>query len=97
MIVKAQQQLAQRWASEDVVSVLVMEQSEPGPKVNQQKVNGLGVTACPTDYYQSPPSTTETESSGSVMVEHQQRRGIINDVPNGGPAENAGRYPEYKH
>lgn len=52
-------------------------------------MNGLGVTASRTnDFFQSPPSTTETESS----VE-QQRRGNIN--VNGGPVETTGR--EYKH
>lgn len=110
--IQAQPQLA-RWASEDVVSVVVMESDssavDPSPVITVQKTilpnitsqmgNGLGVTASRTDYYPSPPSTTETESSGSVMPHQQQlqqqRPGII-DV-NGGPQENTGRYPEYKH
>uniref|UniRef100_T1GP56 Uncharacterized protein n=1 Tax=Megaselia scalaris TaxID=36166 RepID=T1GP56_MEGSC len=55
------------------------------------------------DYYPSPPSTTETESSGSVIPPTiQQRRSIILDsnqiqmVGDGQLMEN-GRYPEYKH
>lgn len=123
--IQAQQQLA-RWASEDVVSVVVMESDssavDPSPvtvaaqsnnisitnnlphsntsqMVVQPQVmgmNGLGATVSRTDYYPSPPSTTETESSGSVMA--TQRRGLIVDgnvVV--GPQENTGRYPEYKH
>jgi hypothetical protein len=118
--IQAQQQLA-RWASEDVVSVVVMEsdssavvpspitvpmQNIPLHSINNNNniisnntmsmgphMNGLGATVCRNDYYPSPPSTTETESSGSVMV--TQRRGID---ANGGPQEITGtRYPEYKH
>lgn len=113
--IQAQQQLA-RWASEDlldVASVVVMEtdSSAVGPlqAVTAQNIihpnssqmgNGLGATASRIDYYPSPPSTTETESSGSVMAHQQlaqqQRRGII-DV-NGGPQQEiTGRFPEYKH
>lgn len=108
--IQAQQQLA-RWASEDVVSVVVMESDSsaavvPSPVTVTQNIqqpvtsqmmqpihmNGLGATVSQTGFYPSPPSTTETESSGSVMV--TQRRGI--DVS--GPQEqNTGRYPEYKH
>jgi hypothetical protein len=64
--------------------------------------NGLGVTASRTDFYPSPPtSTTETESSGSVMAHQQHQQQLQQqqqrlDV-NGGPQENTGRYPEYKH
>lgn len=119
--IQAQQQLA-RWASEDVVSVVVMESDSsvvgPPPVAAQNLMlantahlsqNGLGVIATRTDFYPSPPSTTETESSGSVMGPHQQQalmqqqRRLLIDV-NGGPPENAGRYPpsgefkaEYKH
>lgn len=83
--IQAQQQLA-RWASEDVVSVVVMDPESlaqkknlsavaPSPAVmgqgiiypNIPPINGLGAIASRTDYYPSPPSTTETESSGSVM------------------------------
>lgn len=124
--IKAQQQLA-RWASEDVVSVVVVESDssavDPSLVVTAQNIihpqntslmamnNGLGATVSREIYYPSPPSTTETESSGSVMAlqlqqqqlllqqqhlqQQQQRRGVI-DV-NGGPQENTGRYPEYKH
>ncbi|XP_070509632.1 disintegrin and metalloproteinase domain-containing protein 12 isoform X4 [Chironomus tepperi] len=110
--IQAQQQLA-RWASEDVVSVVVMESDSsavvPSPVTVTQNIiphlstqmpqptpliiNGLGVGVSRTDYYPSPPSTTETESSGSVML--TQRRGI--DVSGGPHQENTGRYPEYKH
>ena len=98
-----------RWASEDVVSVVV-DSSAAGPSqvVTAQNIihplsqmgNGLGATLSRIDYYPSPPSTTETESSGSVMAHQQQaqqqRRGII-DV-NGGPQQEiTGRFPEYKH
>jgi hypothetical protein len=134
--IQAQQQLA-RWASEDVVSVVVMEsdssgvdpsavamaqniihphitsvhqQSQPLPSIMAQpssaaalhmavvNMNGLGAIASriPEFYHPSPPSTTETESSGSVMLT-TQRRGI--DVNGHGPqaTESTGRYPEYKH
>lgn len=139
--IQAQQQLAHRWASEDVVSVVVMESDSSGvdplpvamatniihpqllhntsmlPQQIQQfqqqlpptmmivpstctvaaanNMNGLGLIASrtPDFYHPSPPSTTETESSGSVMV--TQRRGL--DVSGQGPQENTGRYPEYKH
>lgn len=101
------QQQSPRWASEDVVSVVVMESDssavDPSPVTVTQNIisqmgtvtqNGLGAIVSRTDYYQSPPSTTETESSGSVMV--TQRRGI--DVVNGGQQqENTGRFLEYKH
>lgn len=133
--IQAQQQLA-RWASEDVVSVVVMESDssavDPSPvavasnvihpthltsiipqqlqQYQQQlppmmtvpstltanNMNGLGAIASRTpDYYHpSPSSTTETESSGSVMV--TQRRGL--DESGLGQQENTtGRYPEYKH
>jgi hypothetical protein len=131
--IQAQQQLA-RWASEDVVSVVVMESDSSGvdpsavamaqniihphitsaqqqsqpihPIMAQQQhqlhmtanMNGLGAIASrtPEFYHPSPPSTTETESSGSVMLT-TQRRGI--DVNGLGPqaTESTGRYPEYKH
>lgn len=109
---------AQRWASEDVVSVKMLMESDSsaadlsqavmtqnttshpltGQIIPQAKgliTNGLGAIVSRTnDFFQSPPSTTETESSGSVMTEHQQRHGNIN--VNGGPtAETTGR--EYKH
>jgi hypothetical protein len=105
---------AQRWASEDVVSVkmlmesdssaadlsqVAMVQNPPNQMVPQAKgivTNGLGAIVYPrtNEFFQSPPSTTETESSGSVMPEHQQRHGNI--IANGGPtAETTGR--EYKH
>jgi hypothetical protein len=65
-----------------------------------QMGNGFGATVCRTDYYPSPPtSTTETESSGSVMAHQQQQQQQQQqrlDV-NGGPQENTGRFPEYKH
>jgi hypothetical protein len=109
--IQAQQQLA-RWASEDVVSVVVVESDssavDPSPAVTVQNIihpntpqlamaNGLGATVSRTDYYPSPPSTTETESSGSVMGPQQpQQQQRLCDV-NGGPQENTGRYPEYKH
>jgi hypothetical protein len=100
------QQQAQRWASEDIVSVkMLMESDSSAADLSQVamvnppivtanpmmniNMNGLGVIASRTnDFFQSPPSTTETESS----VE-QQRRGNIN--VNGGPVETTGR--EYKH
>ena len=134
--IQAQQLLAQRWASEDVVSVLVMESDSSGvdpspvtaasnvihpqlitssmiPQQIQQyqqqlppmmtvpstltanNMNGHGVIASrtPDFYHPSPSSTTETESSGSVMV--TQRRGL--EESGLGPQENTGRYPEYKH
>jgi hypothetical protein len=108
---------AQRWASEDVVSVkmlmesdssvdrdlsqVAMAQNPPSHPLPSQIIpqgmitNGLGAIVSRTnEFFQSPPSTTETESSGSVMIEHQQRHGNIN--VNGGPtAETTGR--EYKH
>ncbi|KAG5678287.1 hypothetical protein PVAND_007974 [Polypedilum vanderplanki] len=120
--IQAQQRLA-RWASEDVVSVVVMESDSSAavqspvvvaqnntnnilphtnnlqmihPHQQPMGMNGLGVTASRIDYYQSPPSTTETESSGSVMATQRQQRGLIVDG-NVGPQENTGRYPEYKH
>jgi hypothetical protein len=96
---------AQRWASEDIVSVkMLMESDSSAADLSQvamvnppivtnsmmtSNMNGHGVIASRTnDFFQSPPSTTETESS----VE-QQRRGNIN--VNGGPVETTGR--EYKH
>lgn len=104
--IQAQQQLA-RWASEDVVSVMesavvpspvtvtqnIPHSSMQMPQPTPLNMNGLGVGVSRTDYYPSPPSTTETESSGSVMV--TQRRGV--DVSGGPHQENTGRYPEYKH
>lgn len=76
--IQAQQQLA-RWASEDVVSVVVL---EPGSDSTTTGVGhsqtadthhhgdslmiGTGLNVGPRDYYPSPPST-ETESSGSVI------------------------------
>jgi hypothetical protein len=135
--IQAQQLLAQRWASEDVVSVLVMESDSSGvdpspvgaasnvihpqlitssmiPQQIQQyqqqlpptmmtvpstltanNMNGLAAIASrtPDFYHPSPPSTTETESSGSVMV--TQRRGL--NESGQGPQEITGRFPEYKH
>lgn len=134
--IQAQQRLA-RWASEDVVSVVVMESDssavDPSPvavasnvmlpqhiassiipqqiQQYQQQLpptmmtvpstlmanNMSGLDAIPSRtpeyYHPSPPSTTETESSGSVMV--TQRRGL--NESGHGPQENTGRYPEYKH
>lgn len=131
--IQAQQHLA-RWASEDVVSVVVMESDssavDPSPVAGASNViqhitssiipqqiqqyqqqlppmmtvpstlmannmNGLGAIASrtPDFYHPSPSSTTETESSGSVMV--TQRRGL--DESGHGPQEITGRYPEYKH
>jgi hypothetical protein len=57
------------------------------------------------DYYPSPPSTTETESSSSVVVPQRIIRGHGIDIQGGLIAsasgqpktENTGRYPEYKH
>lgn len=131
--IQAQQQLA-RWASEDVVSVVVMQSnssvadpsqvvaaqniihpalitstqlqqqqqhqiilqhSQHPPLMMTSNMNGLAAIATRTQEYchPSPPSTTETESSGSVML--TQRRGI--DANALGPQESTGRYPEYKH
>lgn len=111
------QQQAQRWASEDIVSVkMLMESDSSGQDLSQVAMaqnppshpllsqiipqakgitNGLGAIVSQTnEFFQSPPSTTETESSGSAMTDHQQRHGNIN--VNGGPtAETTGR--EYKH
>lgn len=113
--IQAQQQLA-RWASEDVVSVVVMDPERlvqeknlsavvPLPAVMAQNIihpitashmgNGLGATVSRTDYYPSPPSTTETESSGSVMA-HQQLQQQQQQQKRG-PQEHTGHYPEYKH
>lgn len=101
---------AQRWASEDIVSVKMLMESDSSaadlsqvamvnppivakPILPPMNLNGLGAIASRTnDFFQSPPSTTETESSGSVMTD-QQKRGNIH--VNGGPAETTGR--EYKH
>lgn len=135
--IQAQQQLA-RWASEDVVSVVVMEsdssaadqsqvvvaqnihpaliscvqqqqqQQQPQILLHQQSqqpttmmnmgMNGLGAIASRTqDYYHpSPPSTTETESSGSVMLT-QRHRGIDANALGQQQETIAGRFPEYKH
>lgn len=62
--------------------------------------NGLGATASRTDYYPSPPSTTETESSGSVMAHQQaqQQQQLQQLQQKRGPQqEHTGHYPEYKH
>lgn len=115
------QQQAQRWASEDIVSVkmlmesdsseavasqVAMAQNPPNHHLTSQIIipqtkgmitNGLGAIVSRTnDFFQSPPSTTETESSGSVM--DQQRHGNIN--VNGGPTAETTGYNvtrEYKH
>ncbi|XP_037027838.1 disintegrin and metalloproteinase domain-containing protein unc-71 [Bradysia coprophila] len=106
--IQAQQQLA-RWASEDVVSVVVL---EPGSDSTTTGVGhsqtadthhhgdssmiGTGLNVGPRDYYPSPPST-ETESSGSVI---QPLRRVTHIDPVHGDAqltETSGRYPEYKH
>lgn len=113
--IQAQQQLA-RWASEDVVSVVVMDPERltqekslsavgPSPAAMAQNIihpitmshmgNGLGATVSRTDYYPSPPSTTETESSGSVLPPQQQQ--LQPQLQKRGPQEQAGHYPEYKH
>lgn len=125
--IQAQQQSVQRWAEEDVVSVVLMESDSyaaaplpavavaqniihPNPtQMGQAIENGFVAKAIRTDFYPtSPLSTTETESSGSVMAQQQQilqqqQRRVLIDV-NGGPQENiTGRYPpseykpEYKH
>lgn len=113
---------AQRWASEDIVSVKMLMESDSSEAVASQVAtvqnppnhllsnqmiaqakgmvtNGLGAIVSRTnDFFQSPPSTTETESSGSVMTEHQQRHGNIN--LNGGPTAETTGYNmtrEYKH
>lgn len=61
---------------------------------------GTGLSVGPRDYYPSPPST-ETESSGSVMVQpppQPPRRGHIDQGPvDAQLMESSGRYPEYKH
>lgn len=109
-----QAQLQARWASEDIVSVKMLMESDSSAQDLSQVVmanppvvtnivmmaqppnnmNGIGVIPSRiNDFFQSPPSTTETESSGSVMMTEQQRRGNIN--VNGGPVETTGR--EYKH
>lgn len=111
--IQAQQQLA-RWASEDVVSVVVMDPSDsavvgPSPVVTVQNImphpnsitpmaqmgNGLGATAH-HDYFPSPPSTTETESSGSVMA-HQGAPVRRANGPQDLTQTNTGHFPEYKH
>lgn len=99
---------AQRWASEDIVSVKMLMESDSSaadlsqvvnptivakPILPPMIMNGLGAIASRTnDFFQSPPSTTETESSGSAMTDQQKRANIH---VNGGPAETTGR--EYKH
>lgn len=124
---QAQQAPHHRWASEDVVSVLMMESdsSVAGPSqaivqnmnvvnhpnaaqiMNMKGItNGIGTTACRSDFFPhvtSPPSTI-SESSGSVMAAMDQQRlqqqKCVTDVPNNnGPVENTGLfgYPEYKH
>lgn len=107
-----------RWASEDVVSVLMMESDSSAagpsqtivPNINHQITsqtaqhlkaitNGIGTTVCRNEFFQSPPST-ESVSSGSVMMADQRQQNCVtNDVPNNGPVENTGLfgYPEYKH
>ena len=107
--IQAQQQLA-RWASEDVVSVVVMDQqggsdsSAAGPSSTTATMHetmmplmsmGNGHGLGVRDYYPSPPST-ETESSGSV-IQPQPRRVLI-DAQNGDSlTENKNRFQEYKH
>lgn len=78
--IQAQQQLA-RWASEDVVSVVVMDpgsDSTIGPLSTgaihgDSKMGANGISMGPRDYYPSPPST-ETESSGSIIPIHHQQQ-----------------------
>lgn len=106
--IQAQQQLA-RWASEDVVSVVVMESDSSEVVPSQVVAVAQNMPLSTSQMPQQPPlnmnglvrvtqtyspSTTETESSGSVMLTGQ-RRGI--DVSEGPHQETAGRYPEYKH
>lgn len=76
------------------------------PGAVQRITNGIGTTACRSDFFPhvtSPPSTI-SESSGSVMAAMDQQRlqqqKCVTDVPNNnGPVENTGLfgYPEYKH
>ncbi|XP_055712336.1 disintegrin and metalloproteinase domain-containing protein unc-71 isoform X4 [Phlebotomus papatasi] len=78
--IQAQQQLA-RWASEDVVSVVVLDPGTDstgiGPSSTatihgeQPSLGTSGLSIGARDYYPSPPST-ETESSGSVIQPTQR-------------------------
>lgn len=74
---------------------IILQQSQMPLMTTMSNMNGLGAIASrtPDFYHPSPPSTTETESSGSVML--TQRRGI--DANALGQQESTGRYPEYKH
>lgn len=103
--IQAQLQLA-RWASEDVVSV-VMEQPGPDLSVGPSTMGMIPIPGDSTtttssmangvvnrDYYPSPPST-ET-SSGSV-IQPQARRGYIDVQQNDATLEITSSFPEYKH
>lgn len=107
--IQAQQQLA-RWASEDVVSVVVLDpgvnsipigQAPGGNVIHGDNNIGAPLNINTTmshksrDYYPSPAST-ETESSENVM-QIQPRRDIL-EYQNGGQGiETSEGYPEYKH
>lgn len=106
--IQAQQQLA-RWASEDVVSVVVLDSgvnSIPIGQTSSGTVHGESSINAPLninttmghknrDYYPSPAST-ETESSENVM-QIQPRRDILEYQNGGDGIENSESYPEYKH
>lgn len=74
---------------------LILQHTQHPPLMMMSNMNGLAAIATRTQdcCHPSPQSTTETESSGSVML--TQRRGI--DVNALGQQESTGRYPEYKH
>lgn len=107
--IQAQQQLA-RWASEDVVSVVVMDSGSNSHSigttsnnamhgenslVNPLTINTTMAHKVRDNYYPSPVST-ETESSENVM-QIQPRRDLL-EFQNGEQiGETSESYPEYKH
>uniref|UniRef100_A0A336MZJ4 CSON003544 protein n=1 Tax=Culicoides sonorensis TaxID=179676 RepID=A0A336MZJ4_CULSO len=107
--IQAQQQLA-RWASEDVVSVVVLDPGVTAIPINQSpsnNIHGEKSLVAPLsinttishnknrDYYPSPAST-ETESSENIM-QIQPRRDMMDYHTGAQGIENSESYPEYKH
>lgn len=106
--VQAQQLV--RWASEDVVSVVVREPGgsdtgiiqSMGTATNHGDHQSLMESSHPTmniiprDYFPSPVST-ETESSESVIQQQLRRNHLEHEPVVELLVENTDRYPEYKH
>ncbi|XP_037919023.1 disintegrin and metalloproteinase domain-containing protein unc-71 isoform X3 [Hermetia illucens] len=110
--IQAQQQLA-RWASEDVVSVVVQDPGtssdiHPHQSVGSSSVTGIihgetvSMNATTNGLNVGPreyyPSPPSTETESSgSVIQPQQRRSHLDSNHGDGQLMENGRYPEYKH